>query len=236
MSQPDGPIRASAGPALANRVLRVLLTNAAVLLVMHVISRVIAWNIPLSTNWLHFVDAFDLDTEHSVPTWFSLFQLFAAAAVATVIAVGERRAGERRWWEWAAVSTVLVYISLDEQVRIHEYTVAPLRSRLGIGEGPFYIAWVVVGIVAVVVVALILSRFALRLQPAVRWRLIAAATMFVAGSVGVEMLYSQFVLGTAGEQRAWLDALFHGAEETLEITGVAVAIWAMLHHDLRQEY
>lgn len=176
---------------------------------------------------LGFVPRFSLAQEANVPTWYSSVALLGCAALLAVVSGVEREAGSRFVLHWKILSLVFLGLSLDEAAELHELLAGPLRGLLDAG-GVFYFAWVVPGIALVAVLALAYARFLAHLPASTRRLFLAAATTFVAGAVGAEM-----VGGAWGEAHGFDTAgtaLIWTAEEVLEMLGVVVFVYALLRH------
>lgn len=169
--------------------------------------------------WFYF---FDVGREINVPTWFSAGLWITAGIVAGYFA--RRASGHRR--SWALFAVVCMVLSIDETLELHE--------RLdGIGNGlarfiPLELGftWVIPGALIAVLIVLSLLRMVLSLPRASRTALLAAGAVFVGGGVGVETLSGLFI---QGETLPWQFFLFTLIEETMEMTGIALGIAALVH-------
>lgn len=170
---------------------------------------------------------FDLDGETTVPAWFSSALLFASASLLGLIAWMTRRCGGRFFWYWTVLAATFLYLSLDESACLHEILIVPIRRRLGT-TGILYFAWVIPGFFIVLLFGLSYLRFLWQLPRRSRNLFIAAGCTFVGGALGLE-----FVGGALAEAFGF-DALAYVAvmtmEETLEMTGLAIFICALLDY------
>lgn len=170
---------------------------------------------------------FDLNAEGAAPAWFSSMLWAGAAALAARcgLAAAQSRRDTARWMVLAAL---FLFLSADEAASIHE--VVGLFLERGVsGSGPFYYVWVWYGIALVLVVGLLFFRFVMRLPARTRRAVFAAAAVYCAGALGVEML------GAAVEDRTlsgfplgadWSQAI--AVEEGLEMLGVILLIGGLL--------
>jgi hypothetical protein len=171
-----------------------------------------------------FVTLFHLDNEFNVPAIVSVWGLLLAALLLVLVAGCLRRlelADARRWW-WLGVA--FAYISLDEGARIHERANV-LVSDLAITEGPLRFGWVLFGIAVVAALVPVYLPAVWRLQPRVRWLMLAAATIYVAGALGMEMIGAMLYYRGTDDVR-YLTAVV--LEEGGELTGIGlflVALW-----------
>lgn len=217
-------------PFLALRRRRVLIALgaiAAALVALHIVSRLVRFELEVSPYLADVLLRLDLDVEVSIPTWWSQTQLLIAAALLAYIA---RWSTRRRYW--IALSAIFVVMSLDEGSSLHELLAAgDVREALGIPDsGPLALTWYVpIGVVVLVLVAVFL-RFYLRLPGATRLGLAVAAVLFVGGSVGVEMISSDFLTNDDHSPHSRTYTALTAAEEGLEILGVTALIWTLLGH------
>ena len=138
------------------------------------------------------------------------------------------RAREDRWWRhWVGLCLIFVALAIDEAASIHELTIEPMRDLFG-ASGILYWAWVIPGGIFVIMVAAIYLRFILQLPDRTRRLFIISAVTFVGGALGMEMIGA-----------AWFDvhgrrnlgySFFWTVEETLEMCGVLIFIYALLNY------
>lgn len=192
------------------------------------------------TQWLHvvrgndtvygLVDFFDLAGEGNLPTFFSTWQLLLCAAVMAVIAAIRMSERNPFRWHWAILAILTFYLAADEAGQIHELLIRPMQELMpNVATGVFYWAWVIPGLIGVVIAALAYLRFTFTaLPPDIRWQLILAAIIFVTGAIGVEMFEAAF-FQLHGQQNMTY-ATFVLIEETFELIGELVALNALLRH------
>jgi hypothetical protein len=169
---------------------------------------------------------FDVNTEQNFPTWFASSLLLVCAALAMVIAVLQRAAGQRHVTAWTGLGLALAALSLDEAVAMHEQLQGPARRAIGdAGGGLLHFAWVVPGLLIAAVLAFGLTVFAARQHARVRRLLIVAGVVFAAGALGSETL-SGLVLSRDGDR--FLYVIVTAFEETLELAGAVFLLWAEL--------
>ena len=170
---------------------------------------------------------FDLDIEKNIPSGFSALLLLYAALLLGLIATVERRQAGRRMLHWRILSLGFLLMAVDEACSLHEGLIRPIRRLLGDENlGIFYYAWVIPGIALVLVVAAFFFRFLLRLRAKSRAAFLIAATLYLGGALGVELIAGRFV-----ELHGKRNVTYHMmvvAEESLEMAGAIVFIWALL--------
>jgi hypothetical protein len=174
-----------------------------------------------------FVPRFSLVEEANVPTWYSSVALLACAALLAAVARTEREAGSRFVLHWKVLALLFLGLSVDEAAALHELLIEPVRGALGAG-GLFYFAWVVPALAALALLGLAYFRFLVHLPPQTRRLFLAAAATFVGGAVGAEMVGGAWV-----ESRGFHNAgsaLLWTVEESLEMVGIVVFVYALLRH------
>jgi hypothetical protein len=209
-----------------------LFVTTAVLLVLHVVTRVVYWaglGTPIPIALLF--ERFNADAETSVPTWFSILLLMSLAVAAFVIARTTRNgAGTAHRW-WYAMSAVFLYLSIDEGSAFHEIAFQPMQRLLGVTSGPLLFGWVVPAGLAVIVVGAIFLRFMLRLPTPTRVGLFIGGAVYLAGALGMEMVAGSLVQVLADSSGMSLSFdLLAGVEETLEMIGSILVLRALLVH------
>lgn len=173
------------------------------------------------------VNLFSLDREANIPTWYSSSTLLLSALLLAIIATHLRGAKEKWWKHWAALGVIFLLLSVDEGASIHELSIEPVRSVLGVG-GVFHWAWVVPGMAAVLVIGLAYLNFLIALPRTTRRLFVAAAVTFLSGALLLEMLGAGWFVEHGRRNMGY--AAFWTAEEALEMIGVAVFIYALLVH------
>jgi hypothetical protein len=207
----------------ARRIARWLITLVVLLLLAHVAGTV-------SRYLLHheqvygLVDTFNLNFENNVPTFFSTLMLVASALLLAAVAGASDDAREARYWKGLAL--VFAFLAIDEDASLHELLIDPLRFAFSLG-GPLRFAWVVPYGVAVAALAVPYLRFVMSQPPRSRRLLMAAAAVYLAGALGFECLGAWY-LSYHDDTEDFAYSLLVGAEESLEMTGAAVLIYALL--------
>ncbi|RMG36403.1 MAG: hypothetical protein D6725_10600 [Planctomycetota bacterium] len=223
------PNAASGGP-LAMVVRRqtvrwALLAAIAVLLVLSTLGQMAQRVFGLGTMF-GLVRLFYVDAERNVPTFYSSLALLLACGLLAIVAAERRRCGDRLWIHWSWLSVLFLLLAADEFIGFHEMPIERLR-RLWDAHGLLYFTWVVPGAAFVLLVAIASARWLLTLPRAVRNRYVVAATVFVTGAIGVEML-SGWVAEYRGEDTGIYAAVVT-VEEACEMLGVWIFIDATLH-------
>lgn len=171
---------------------------------------------------------FDLGHEPSLPGWYSSVALAFASALSFLIAVVKRRMQEPYLAHWYGMSAMLLLMAIDEAIMIHEMSDNTMRDFLD-ASGPLYFAWVIPAFFAVLIVAAVYFRFLLHLDPRTRRLVFTSACLFVTGAIGLEMVAGVvFTIGDGVNSLA--HTISQSVEESLEMLGVLVFIYAMLDY------
>jgi hypothetical protein len=174
------------------------------------------------------VPLFNLDSEQNIPTFFASSLLLIAAILLTIITRLKKKQKAPHVPSWAFLSVGFFYMAADEASSIHELLTKPMRALLGGGNlGIFHFAWVVPGITLVCLLALVFLRFFLHLPPKTRLAFLAAAALYIGGAIGFELIGGRHVELVG---RDYLYTLLTTTEESLEMTGAIVLIWALLDY------
>ncbi|MGI9175402.1 MAG: hypothetical protein ACR2GR_08820 [Rhodothermales bacterium] len=123
---------------------------------------------------------------------------------------------------------VFFFLSIDEAARLHEFVYQVILHAWGRGSGVFYHIWVVPFLAAALLLGVMYVRFLLHLPARYRRLFIAAALIYVGGAIGFEMVEG-VVMGEQGKNNLTYN-LFIVVEEAMEMGGVLVFIYALLHY------
>lgn len=173
------------------------------------------------------VPLFYVDAERNIPTFFSTFLLLFSALLLTVIAMLQRNQKATYVLHWATLALGFLLMAADEILSQHERLVEPMRKLLGDGHlGVFYFAWIIPGIILLLVLALFFLKFLLHLPAKTRLAFLIAATLYIGGAIGFELVGGRYseLHGTQN----FMYSMIATTEESLEMAGVIVFIWALL--------
>jgi hypothetical protein len=174
-----------------------------------------------------FAPLFYVDMEQNIPTYFSVLLILLAAFLLTVIAILNGKQRIPHGSKWMILSFGFLIMAYDEAFQVHERLNLPVGTLLGDGTlGVFFFPWVIPGIVLVFVVGLFYSRFLLNLPSTTRFRFLMAATLYLGGAIGVELIGSRHAELHGYEN--WTYSMIATLEESLEMAGLVVFIWGLL--------
>lgn len=207
----------------------VLLRVLGVLVVLLLIASIAGQVATLAFGHDHvkgFVPLFNVDAERNVPTFFSVLLLITAAFLLAVTASIEARK-TRPYWQWALLSSGFLLMGFDEAFSFHERLIDPMKQVLGGGDlGVFSYAWVVPGLVLVLLLLLVFFRFVMQLPTPTRRRFIVAGALYIGGAIGMEMI-GGWVREVHGFY-SWQYSTSVTIEEGMEMAGLITFISALL--------
>jgi hypothetical protein len=197
-------------------------TALALSFVSFVISKVAAGS-PNADIWDEVHENLNVGTETNLPTWLAsvLWAVFALTALYRWHVASTDRTS------WLLLSLVGWGASIDEYLMLHDRLSRPgarIETLVGIDLGGA--TWVLVGGAVAAIVVAVLVPFVWRLPPATRSDLILGGALFIAGSIGFEVVSN--LLFASSDQYDWLVMLTVLIEEGLEFAGVVVATRGLL--------
>ncbi len=178
------------------------------------------------TNWLN------LNSERSIPNWYSSVQWLCAAVMFGLVPIMLWRQRPAGWWGLAALALLCLVFSMDEIVGIHEWlgiqadALLPGQDRANTwfvetGIWPF-----VLGIPMLIVLAVLgsaLWRTLGRTHTAACVRMMVGFAIMFSGALAVELLSNLIPVGQEHTGFALLQVV---VEEILEMLGVTVIVWS----------
>lgn len=211
-------------------VLGSVLSISGLLIVAHLISRYVVINFGLHGNYVGTVlQRFNMDQEVSIPTWWSQTLLLGAAILLGYIAWSNRIARVSDWRFWAALAGIFFYVSMDEGASLHELASEPVNRIITPVPGPLSWSWYIAVVPLLILVALFFVRFFFRLPRDTRRLFLISVVVFLAGSVGVEMISADLLTG-GGSDGSFRYAVLVACEEGGEMFGVSIFLGALLKH------
>ncbi len=175
-----------------------------------------------------WMDLFNLDRELNFPTWYSAWMLVFCAILLRIIAMGKKQQGDRYTKDWQLLSLIFLWMAIDEIVSIHEILIIPEVSQALNLPWFLHSMWVIPGVVFVAWFAKRYGKFVRHLPAKSRQHFIGAACTFISGALVMEMIGSYFAQ-SIGQQHI-VYALIATVEETLEMIGIVMFIYALLNY------
>lgn len=167
---------------------------------------------------------FDVNTEATIPTWYSAALLLAVAGACALLTALSRvtPAGGTRWLVLAAVFAAM---ALDESVALHERLGEAVANDLGVADtGLLRHPWVVAGAVLAVGLLAVVAWAVATLPRLLRRGVLAGLGLYVTGGLVLEAI-SGAVLDARGDGIPY--AVVTLAEEGAEMLG-AIAVLCVL--------
>lgn len=175
------------------------------------------------------VPLFYVDDEQNIPALFSVLLLAGAAFLLTIITVLKRQHRDRDTVRWAILAAGFLVMAFDEACSLHEKLIPPMKRLLGKGTlGVFYFAWVIPGFAVVAMVGLFYLGFLFRLPRRARAAFVLAATLFLGGVLGLELIGGRYAERHGSQNLTY--SMLSTVEESLEMAGVIVFIYALLDY------
>ncbi|NES94417.1 MAG: hypothetical protein F6K32_04175 [Desertifilum sp. SIO1I2] len=171
------------------------------------------------------IPLFDLDREANIPSLYSGLALLLCGVVLSMIAIVKKQQRDRYCRHWQGLAIIFAYLGVDEMAEIHELTGKPLRDLFN-ATGIFYFTWVILGFALVAAFILVYRKFTFALPPQTRKRFILAACLYLAGALGTELIGGY--IAYTSEKQSLLYAMFVAVEEVLEMSGIAIFLYALL--------
>ncbi|WP_413870919.1 hypothetical protein [Albidovulum sp.] len=170
---------------------------------------------------------FMLQNERSVPTWFSVVLIAMNMGLLVLNGVANRQLqGATSTLSWLSLAAVFAFLSLDEQVTIHEAIGDRIGTAYDVG-GFLSFPWIVAGAAFTLIVGLSYIGFLRRLPRRTAGLFLLSGGIFVGGALVVEMIEGR-TIATFGFGAAYY--LLVLIEETMEMLGQALFAFALLDH------
>lgn len=170
---------------------------------------------------------FDLNQERNAPTVYSFCLLLLSFLLLLIIGILEKKHFSRDASKWIYFSIFLFFMMSDEMFTLHEKLIDPMRSLINADHlGILYYAWVIPGIIIVVLFILFFYRFFSRLEKNIKNTFQVAGTIYLGGAIGIEFIGGDFeeLYGSANI----LYSLITTIEESLEMAGIIIFIKGLL--------
>ena len=174
---------------------------------------------------------FHVDREGNLAAWISSFVMMLSAIIAWSIAESRPDAGESTRTGWRFVALALFLMSIDEVAQIHEWVGSVVQPALP-EWGFLYFGWVAVGLLIIAAVTPFFIKFVRTLPSSTRLHMVAGATLFLLGAVGVEMVTAVYMASAENKQSLTYITLSH-IEEFLEMIGLIVVMKGLMAFAVR---
>ncbi|WP_413873169.1 hypothetical protein [Albidovulum sp.] len=170
---------------------------------------------------------FMLHNERSVPTWFSVILIAMNMVLLVLNGVADRQLrGATSTLCWLSLAAIFAFLSLDEQVTIHEAIGDRIGTAYEVG-GFLSFPWIIAGSVFTAAVGLGCLGFLRRLPCRTARLFVLSGAIFVGGALVVEMIEGGTIAAFGFGAAYYLLVL---VEETMEMLGQALFAFALLDH------
>jgi hypothetical protein len=175
---------------------------------------------------------FNLDYEATFPSFFSAILLFLSALLSFLISTQKNMV--RYHTHWRVLGFILLFLCLDEATSIHEEFIGEVQVRLfeqrGFSDlnGFLYFGWVIPYALLLIAVVFYFFKFVLLLPPKVRNLFILAGCVYISGALGCELIEGYYKKNYPSD--TIMMGLYVSVEETLEMCGLSILIYALLYH------
>lgn len=178
------------------------------------------------------LNLFDLKREESIGTWYSSSLLLLCSAISAIISFSRKSEGQRYVNHWRVLSVVFLYLSVDEASTLHE-KMGPFGRQmlrtLDLQISGFNRAWVIPAAALLFVFALSYLRFFFNLPAKQRLLFLISAVFYLGGAIGLEVLHG-FLTSSSGGRQSLTELLLPVGEESLEMLGLTVFVYALLSY------
>ncbi len=172
-----------------------------------------------------FFSLFFLDGEGNVPAIFSTCLFLINAAIFLIVWKAACSAGDSPKI-WLFLSSVFVFLALDESISIHERLITPLREALD-ATGIFYYTWIIPYGIGVVLLSIFTIPVFLRMQKRIRFWFGLSAATYLFATIGLEMISGKYLV-MMNEQKDIVWIFIMTLEESLEMAGLIILVYAQL--------
>lgn len=214
------------------KVVRLLVSVVLCLTLANLVSQLYGQGVIEGREWLPGngdgrLEAFDVNQEGNLPTWYSSSALLLCSVLLALIAAGARQSRGHYVRHWSALSAIFLLFSLDEVATFHERIGGLLRGIFDTG-GVLYYAWVAPASAFLLVFVAAYLRFFASLPAKTRLLVLIAGVCLAGGVLVPGMIEGYYAdrYGTSGLAYAMMVS----GEELLEMTGVVVFIYALMSY------
>lgn len=177
------------------------------------------------------VPMLDLGRERNLPAFYSSIAILVCSVFLTIIGAAKRKQKEPYALHWLALAAIFLFLSADEALGLHELWYEAVKSHFKL-SGFLYAGWVIPYGLAVLLLGVTFWRFLMKLPARTRRLFIVAGAIYVVGALCMEMVggkYLEMVGGvdTPDDQRGVAWVIYATIEETLEMAGIVVFIYAL---------
>ena len=175
------------------------------------------------------VRLFNVSQEQNIPTLFSVLLLVTCSILLSLIFCLHRKQKAGLKMYWATLALGFVYMAVDEFTELHENFGLSVRPFIGDQlHGFLYYSWVVPAFALIIFLSIFYSSFLFKLPKATRTNFIIAASIYLTGLIGIEMLGGHYHELHGRENLTY--SIISTLEESLEMLGLILFIRALLDY------
>jgi len=180
-----------------------------------------------------FLWLFNVESEQSIPTYYSVINLLLASILLIVVYFYERNMQSKHSKYWLFLSLLFVFLSMDESASIHEKFQLVHNSLVTKGYIPPLLEshqWLPFGVLFVVIIGFIMLPFLKKLPNRTRTLFLLSAFIFLAGALGFEYLGSWMLSNDiVGDKSEFIYKIRRIFEEGFEIYGIVLFNITLFH-------
>ena len=171
------------------------------------------------------ISLFFLDGEGNVPAIFSTCLFLINAVIFLIVWKAACHAGDSQKI-WLFLSSLFVFLAIDESISIHERLIDPLRQALH-ATGIFYYAWIIPYGIGIVLLSIFMIPVFWRMQKRIRFWFGLSAATYLFATIGLEMISGKYLV-MMNEQKDIVCIFMITLEESLEMVGLIILVYAQL--------
>jgi len=173
-----------------------------------------------------FLWLLNVESEQSIPTYFSVLNLLLSALLLFIIYIYEKKNKSKHYRYWLFLSLLFLFLSIDESASIHENFQRVHETLVSNNIIPSLLdshQWLPFGILFVLAVGIVTFPFLIALPSKTRLLFLLSALVFLIGAMGFEYLGSWMLTNQIVETRVDLAYKIRRIfEEGFEIYGIVL--------------
>lgn len=173
------------------------------------------------------INSFFLDFEGNVPTYVNALLLFIPSLLLAGIGAWKNAIRDKFRFHWNGLALIFFLLSIDEMASLHEKLIKPMRAIFG-SEGIFYFAWIIPGLIAVMLFGLAYLMYFLHLENKFKLLFFFSIAVYLGGVIGGEMVSGYFAANLGLKNYTY--AVVASLEESVEMIGCSLIIYSLLEY------
>lgn len=214
-------------PISAQHIVACLAIAAILLLAANIIGFILMDMLPSDSLLAKGIfNLFNFDRERNIPAYFStILLLFIAALLFLTYLLKKNEISNKGSKDWLFLCLVFLFLSLDENIQIHEPIGRVVKAMLPSGLSDYVLwAWVLPYAFLFIGIAAYLAKFVLSLPGQTRNLFILSGFIYVSGAIGFDVLQGHF------HSDFIYNRIFYSIEESMEMGGAILFIHALLQY------